>query len=291
MSISEIHFTKMSGLGNDFIIIDNRKKNITLNSAAIKLLADRKIIGCDQLIIIKYATDQNSDYYMEIYNSDGSESPTCGNATRCVAGLIMEEENQEIITIETKGGILKCWREGWLISVAMAYPQFLWSKIPVANNIDTNEVFFDDDIKLSSCKFHLVNLGNPHAVTFLNAPISDEDFFYIGSKIESHPFFPQKTNVEFAHVINDNLIEVRVFERGVGETLACGSGACAVGVLAIKNKLVQNNKIITRFKGGDLTIEWQNQNSPVIMSGEYKKIFTGIFFTGIFNLQSLEKLH
>jgi diaminopimelate epimerase len=121
----------------------------------------------------------------------------------------------------------------------------------------------------------LANIGNPHAVTFLTQELSDQDFFYLGKKIESDPLFPLRTNVEFARIISDDLIMVRVFERGVGETLACGSGACGVAAIAIKNNLIKKNKVTIRFKGGDLEIKWPGPNSQIIMTGSYQRIFAG----------------
>lgn len=246
----------MSGVGNDFVIFDARQEQINLTSTAIQKICNRKNIGCDQLIIIK--NSDKADCLMDIYNSDGSKSATCGNATRCVASLIMEEKKSSKITIETAVKILNCEILGEEISVEMGVPIF-----------EKNSFYFDD------LKFYCVNMGNPHAVSFVDEIPIDEDFFRIGVAIESHPFFPNKTNVEFAKIISDQLIEVRVFERGAGETLACGSGACAVAAAAIKNNLVKSNKVTIRFKGGDLLIEWNGDNQDLIMVGGYNKIFSG----------------
>ncbi len=245
----------MNGVGNDFVIIDVRKNDINFSATQIKKICDRKNIGCDQFILIK--NSQKANCFMAIYNTDGSVSESCGNATRCVASLIMEELNQREITIETLAGVLPCKKIGDEISVAMLVPKF--AENFYYNNLD----------------FLCANIGNPHAVAFLQQIPADEEFFKIGAEVEKHQFFPNKTNVEFAKILPNNLIEVRVFERGVGETLACGSGACAVGALAIKNKLVQSNKVIVKFKGGDLAIEWQGEGCPVIMTGGYQKIFEG----------------
>jgi diaminopimelate epimerase len=333
---TKIKFVKMSGAGNDFAIFDARQfSEFSLSAAQIQKIANRKNIGCDQLIVIKKPllqkkekalnvdlTDadqiQNPDCLMEIYNPDGSKSEACGNATRCVAAILFSETNKSEINIKTAARVLKCWRAiknlagENLISVNMGIPSFDWQKIPLLQKTNTQK------ISLFNFDFACVNVGNPHAVAFINAPLSDKKFFEIGSKVETNKIFPQKTNVEFAQILSDNLIEVRVWERGAGETLACGSGACAVAILAIKNGLmpfpilnqalnleanlrkpfeigarktslkknsiasfeIENGasaakKITTRFKGGDLTIEWNGDNSPVIMTGGYEKIFTG----------------
>ncbi len=261
----QISFVKMSGAGNDFVIFDARKNEINLSKNQIIEISNRKNIGCDQLIILKNSDEANC--LMEIYNPDGSISSACGNATRCVASILIQEKNIKEVKIKTAAGILQSWQNGDLISVNMGKPKFLWQEIPLSKEMD------GDKISLFGFDFFYVNMGNPHTVTFLEEKLSDEKFFDLGPKIETHNFFPNKTNVEFANIISDNLIEVRVWERGAGETLACGSGACAVAVLALKNGLVKSKKITTRFKGGDLIIELSDDS--VIMTGGYKKIFDG----------------
>jgi diaminopimelate epimerase len=252
----KLPFVKMNALKNDFVIFDARVRAIFLSADQIKKVCDRKNIGCDQLIIINNAI--NSDCIITIYNSDGSLSGACGNATRCVASLIMEENKSREIKIETSSGVLKCWVcniDDKTISVEMGVPKFL------------PDFFFDD------FTFHCLDIGNPHTVAFVDEIPDDKIFLEVSSEVEKNRNFPNKTNVEFAKIISDDLIEVRVFERGVGETMACGSGACAVGVFAIKNNLVKKNKVNIRFKGGELLIYWAG--SQVVMTGNYEKIFYG----------------
>lgn len=275
-------FIKMSGAGNDFVIFDARKNEISLTSPQIQKISNRKNIGCDQLIVLKPPLKKGEelqsseggfkssdlaatsffkgsyDAEMEIYNSDGSRSGACGNATRCVASLLLDETKKSQIKIKTAAGILECWESGEQISVNMGKPKF------------------SENISLYGFDFACVDVGNPHAVTFLSNKISDEKFFEVGPKVECDKFFPNKTNVEFARILSNDLIEVRVFERGAGETLACGSGACAVAVLAIENSLIKSTKVTIRFKGGDLQIEWKKDgDSSIIMTGGYEKIFSG----------------
>lgn len=261
----------MSGAGNDFAIFDGRKTAISLTSEQIKKISDRKNIGCDQLIILKNSSE--ADCEMEIYNSDGSLSGACGNATRCVASLFDKSD----IKIKTAAGILKCQKNADLISVDMGIPSFEAKKIPLSLEIDSQK------ISLFGFDFSCVNVGNPHAVTFVKKPLSDKEFFEVGPKVETNSHFPQKTNVEFAQILSDNLIEVRVWERGAGETLACGSGACAVAILAIRKNLTKSKKIITRFKGGDLEIQWNGDGTSVIMTGGYNKIFDGVIDGSFFD--------
>lgn len=270
--MSQINFVKMSGAGNDFIVIDSRQHNYDLTTANIAKLCERRNIGCDQLIIIR--NSDKADILMAIFNADGSESGACGNATRCIASLIMEEKDCFVINVETAAGILECKRQGNLISVNMGEPKFNYEEIPLSKKIDTNS-FNIDQVDLAPFHFSAVNIGNPHVIAFLNHDISDEEFFVIGPMLENHPLFPERTNVEFANIISPEHIKIRVWERGAGETLACGSGACAVVVSAIKQKLVESRIVTASFKGGDLLIEWRADNQ-VVMTGGVNKIFSGI---------------
>lgn len=263
----KIPYVKMSGVGNDFVIFDARKTSIYLSAAQITNIADRKNIGCDQVIVLKDSSQ--ADCLMEIYNADGSLAGACGNATRCVASILMSEKEHREVKIKTAAGILKCWKSGDFIAVDMGVPSFDWKKIPLNLDIETQKIFLHD------LEFACVNVGNPHAVAFIKTPLTDAKFFEVGPKVECDPTFPQKTNVEFAQLLSDDLIEVRVWERGSGETLACGSGACAVAILAIKKNLTKKNKVTTRFKGGDLTIEWNGVGSAVIMTGGVQTIGHG----------------
>ena len=257
-----LQFLKMNGAGNDFIIFDARVSKIKLSDLYIQKLCNRKNIGCDQLVVIKNSS--RAECFIEIYNQDGSESAVCGNATRCVAAIIMEEKNSAAIVIETAAGLLNCWRHN---------DHYISSENNIS--VEMRAPIFEKNFLFNDLEFFCVDMGNPHAVIFVDYMPSDADFFELAPAIENHPFFLHKTNVEFAKIISDKTIEVRVWERGTGETLACGSGACAVVAAAIKNNLIKNDKIITRFKGGDLTIEWTGDKVPIIMTGGYKKIFIG----------------
>lgn len=273
-----INFLKMNGAGNDFVIIDARasagKEVVQFTPEQIAKISNRSNIGCDQFIIIEDSA--SADALMEIYNSDGSKSGACGNATRCVAGVLMEEKGVDELKIQTAAGILKSKKDGDLIAVDMGKPKFSWEQIPLLSQKDTDSFTVDGFEKFH---FTAVNMGNPHIVTFLDDDLSNQSFVRYGSELEIHPMFPEKTNVEFARILGPNHIKVRVWERGAGETLACGSGACAVAVAAIKKGLVLRGKIKTSFRGGDLFIEWREDGS-VVMSGGYSKIFSGTFDEG-----------
>jgi diaminopimelate epimerase len=188
----------------------------------------------------------------------------------------MDEKKIAKINIETAAGILQCHQDGDLIAVNMGTPQFGWQEIPLSKNLGDN--FKIDNLPY---KFNAVNMGNPHIVAFLDQELSDEEFLEIAPKLETHSLFPQKTNVEFAQILSQSHIKVRVWERGAGETLACGTGACAVAVAAIKQNLTNADKIKISFKGGDLFIEYQE--NQVIMTGGYEKIFSGIINKSFLN--------
>ena len=255
-------FVKMSGASNDFIIIDNRFNVKKINVEIVKKICHRQNIGCDQLILINNSSEKSAQIAceMQIFNRDGSESSNCGNATRCVAKIIFDEDlSKNKIKIRTQAGILECFKISEdLIKVNLGVPKVV-----------------NSSINLEGFEFIHINVGNPHAVAFVASIPNDEIFFKTGQKVENNlQYFPQKTNVEFAKIINDSLIEVRVFERGVGETLACGSGACAVGFSAIYKNLIKNTAVNVRFKGGDLLIEFDGTN--IFMTAGTQKIFKGI---------------
>lgn len=269
----------MNGAGNDFVIVDAREgrghSSIQFTPDQIAKISHRSNVGCDQFIVIEDSA--SVDALMEIYNSDGSKAGACGNATRCVAGILMEEKGVNELNIQTSAGILNCQRgDDNLISVNMGKPKFTWDQIPLLVEKNTDDFVIDEFEKFH---FSAVNMGNPHIVTFLKEDLPDQSFLRYGPELEINALFPQKTNVEFARILSPNHIKVRVWERGAGETLACGSGACAVAVAAIKKGLVARSKIKTSFKGGDLFIEWREDGS-VIMSGGYTKVFSGTLDEG-----------
>ena len=259
----------MNAAGNDFIIFDFRNNNTTsLNTTQIQKISHRNNIGCDQLIILK--DDQETDCFMEIYNPDGSSSSACGNATRCVGSILLEEDSSnDLVKIRTHSSTLICERQpNSEVSVNMGKPKFESHEIPMSKEISTQ------GFNLLGYDFYALNIGNPHIVTFIDKKIYDEVFVNLGPTLEKHELFPEKTNVEFANILSDDLIEARVYERGAGETLSCGSGACAIGTLAIKNKFIKSRSTTIRFKGGDIKIELKKDGS-VIMTGGYNKIFSG----------------
>ncbi len=272
--MGKINFVKMHGLGNDFILIDciNQKIN-NPREFAIKYCDRRFGIGADQLLLIY--PSEIADFKMRIFNADGSEVEMCGNGIRCFAKYIWDRglSNKEILHVETLAGMIKPKKIGELVQVDMGMPEFHPSKIPVDAE---GERAFDLLVEISGwhAKINCVSMGNPHAVIFLNENPKNFAVTKYGPLIENHPIFPKRTNVEFAFVNNSKEITMRVWERGAGETLACGTGACATAVAAIFKGLT-DKKVIVHLLGGDLQIEWAD-DGHVYMTGPAEEVFEGM---------------
>ena len=272
----EIHFRKMHGLGNDFVIIDGRENGLELTAEQVQQISDRKRgVGCDLLVLMKYSKNWQEMTFCHLINADGSEIEACGNAIRCIADLLMQEDQTDNTVIETVYGSLNCWREeNGLIRVEMGKAQLEWQQIPLSQNCDTLEL----PIELEGLgKPTAVNVGNPHCVFFVDKGLDkweDNHVEKLGSFIETHELFPNKTNVEFVEVLSPTHIRMRVWERGVGITEACGSGACAVAVAAIRRGLTERNVTVT-LDGGDLVIGWPSDDAPISMTGAATHVFDG----------------
>ena len=266
----DIKAFKMDGLGNDFVIIDQRIKSTALSKDQIVKICDRNFIGCDQLIIIK--KNRKHDAGLEFYNSDGSSSGACGNGTRCVANFLSKENKKKKITVWTSSGVLNLNILGNnLVETEIGMPKTDWNEIPLSKNLNTKNL----NIKILSKNNveHIggtaVNVGNPHIVFFVQE-IENFDLKKIGPKIENHKLFPEKCNLTIAKVINKNLIKVKVWERGAGITKACGTAACATAVAANIHGLVQSKTDI-EFELGKLSIFIDTKNS-VHMKGPVSDI-------------------
>jgi len=258
----------MHGLGNDFVIIDVRETDLTLTQDQVRFLANRhRGVGCDQLILIEHSSHFKEAAFMRVYNPDGSESGACGNGSRCVADILMSEKGVENVVIETAAGILNAWRsENGLISVDMGAPKTRWDEIPLAHECDTLNLPLD-------CDAVGVNMGNPHCVVFVD-DIGDIKVKEAGPTIENNPLFPEKTNVEFVQILSEDHIRMRVWERGAGITQACGSGACASAVASIRRGLTRR-KVTVALDGGDLHIDWPDDDVSVTMTGPVSYVFEG----------------
>jgi diaminopimelate epimerase len=256
-----LHFHKMHGLGNDFVIVDGRQQPVTITAELARAIADRyRGVGCDQLILI--GTSDKADVSMRIWNHDGGEVESCGNASRCVVALTGAK------TIETPGGIIEGSTAGSEIEVTLIEPRFGWADIPISYAMDTTSL----PLAWGELKHGFaVNVGNPHVVFFLDNP-DTVDLETYGPSIENDPAFPERINVHVAAVRNDG-IHVRSWERGAGLTLACGTGACATAVAAIATKRA-TSPVAVHMPGGDLTISWQ-PGGPVRMRGTATHVFEG----------------
>ena len=256
----DIKAFKMDGLGNDFVIIDNRQKATNLSKEQIVKISDRNFIGCDQLILIE--NDNNADAQLKFFNSDGGESGACGNGTRCVADLISKEKNKKTITLTTQSGNLKSVILGNnLVTTEIGGAKTKWNEIPLSEELNTLNLNIKiDDIKNNE---HYggtaINVGNPHMIFFVDE-IESFDIKKIGPQIENHKIFPEKCNVTIAKVIDKNLIKVKVWERGAGLTKACGTAACATAFAGKLKNLTENNTDI-EFVNGKLSIFIDEKNS------------------------------
>ncbi len=265
-------FLKMHGLGNDFAVFDARKQKIALDRATARALADRRFgIGCDQVIVIEpFAGRAHAG--MRIYNADGGEVEQCGNAARCVARLLMTELDRDRINLDTPGGLLVCSDAGrGDVTVDMGAPCLLWNEIPLARQVDTNAFALDVDGK--SYDVAAVSTGNPHCVLFV-ADAETAEVAALGLRIELHPMFPKRTNVEFVSVRDREHLRMRVWERGAGITSACGTGACASAVAAHRRGLT-GRKVEVMLDGGPLAIELREGDGHMLMTGPASLAFKG----------------
>jgi diaminopimelate epimerase len=250
---------KMDGLGNDFVIIDNRSKPIILNNEQILKICDRKFIGCDQLIFIN--THEKSDAKIDFFNSDGSTSGACGNGTRCVADLLSKENGKKNISLVTSEGELKSDIIGDnLVETGIGFGKTNWSEIPLTKNVNTKNLQIEilDNNNKSHIGGTAISVGNPHVIFF----VSDLEKFNIekiGPTIENHELFPERCNVTIGQVINEKLIKVKVWERGAGLTKACGTAACATAFAGLLHN-VSSNQVDIEFKTGNLTISIDQDN-------------------------------
>lgn len=270
-----VAFFKMNGLGNDFVVLDARAQNLTISAAAAQRIGDRhRGVGFDQLLLIEKGKG-GADAVMRIWNPDGSMSGACGNGTRCVADLLLKESGKATLTLKTDGGLISCRRtEDGRIAVDMGEPKLDWQDIPLAERMDTRTL----DIKVGPIDAPVlfgpsaVNMGNPHCIFFVENAAA-HDLSKIGPMLEFHPLFPERANISLAQVVSKSEVKLRVWERGVGITLACGSAACATAVAAARRKLTDRT-VRVQLDGGALDIEWRADNH-VIMTGPTELNYSG----------------
>ena len=269
-----LKFTKMQGLGNDFVVIDAVNQSVCLSPAQRRLLADRHFgVGCDQILLVEGAVG-DADFRYRIYNADGGEVEQCGNGARCFVRYVhdrgMTQKNE--IRVETSGGlIIPRLEANGEVSVNMGMPKFEPQQIPFI--AEKRAMTYSIDISGRQVEISAVSLGNPHAVQLVadvdGAPVITE-----GALIENHPSFPKRVNAGYMQVVDRTHIRLRVYERGAGETLACGTGACAAVVIGIERGLLQST-VQVNMRGGELTVRWEGEGQPVWMTGPAVTVFDG----------------
>ncbi len=271
----QIRFTKMHGIGNDFVVIDGFSKAVNLSAENIRLLADRHFgIGCDQVLLVEKPRNPNADFRYRIFNADGGEVEQCGNGARCFVRFVHDQKltDKTQICVETANGLIypKLETNG-LVTVDMGAPRFDPSQIPF--KVNQSAPTYELEVGNAAVEISIVSMGNPHAVQIVtdleSAPVSAQ-----GALIESHYQFPQRVNAGFMQIINQHEIKLRVFERGAGETLACGTGACAAVVAGIRLGQLQS-PVAVLMRGGKLNISWEGNDTSVMMTGPAENVFTG----------------
>ncbi len=284
MGMTALSFTKMHGAGNDFVVLDAIRQTVVLSPDMIRRIADRHVgVGCDQLLLVERPTRADADFRYRIFNADGGEVAQCGNGARCFArfvhhyGLTSARE----IRVETASGIIvPRLEDGGQVTVNMGAPRFAPAEVPFVADAEASQYALDVEGRVWTVS--VLSMGNPHTVLFVDA-VEDAPVTSLGAILESHPRFPQRVNVGFAQVVDAHHLRLRVFERGAGETLSCGTGACAAVVAGIRSGYVTSPvKVSTR--GGVLQIAWGgNADDPVWLTGP-----TAISFEGVLPVTLLE---
>ncbi|MGD9843033.1 MAG: diaminopimelate epimerase [Steroidobacteraceae bacterium] len=268
----QLSFTKMHGLGNDFIVFEASADALP-NATQLRALANRQTgIGFDQALVIQPAREANTDLFYRIFNADGSEVEQCGNGARCVASLVAGQRNQRQLRMDSPGGLIEAEVLGdEQVALNMGVPDFAPVALPFTAEAEADS--YDIDVKGQILKIGAVSMGNPHAV-LLVPDVDTAAVSHLGPAIEAHPRFPKRVNVGFMQVINREQIYLRVFERGVGETQACGTGACAA--MAVGRKLgLLADEVRVRLPGGTLAIRWSGSGTPLYMTGPAVIAYTG----------------
>ena len=270
-----LKFTKMHGQGNDFVVLDGFRQQIALSPSQLRFIANRHFgIGCDQILVVGKPTQRGVDFCYRIFNADGGEVEQCGNGARCFARFVVDQglTGKTAIRVETKSGvIMPTIGSDGLVTVDMGAPRFEPRDIPF--RAEQRLPLYRLDVNGSTREFSVLSMGNPHAVQVVDdvvtAPVATE-----GPLIERHPAFPARVNAGFMQVVDRGTIRLRVFERGAGETLACGTGACAAVVAGIQRGLL-DKAVRVQARGGDLSIRWAGEGQPVFMTGAATTVFSG----------------
>ena len=270
----EINFTKMHGLGNDFVVIDAISQSINLTTEQIVLMADRHFgIGCDQLLLVEKPTGPQAEFRYRIFNADGGEVEQCGNGARCFALFVRQQglTTNSVINVETASGLIELKVEAEQVTVNMGRPDFEPQSLPFSAEMRAESY----DLMVNGAEYAIgaVSMGNPHAVMQVD-DLDKVDIDTLGKAIESDALFPNRVNAGFMQIINRQEIRLRVFERGVGETQACGTGACAAVAVGRMSGLL-DEKVTAHLRGGDLSIQWSGEGHDLFMTGPAITVFDG----------------
>jgi diaminopimelate epimerase len=271
----KLRFTKMHGLGNDFVVIDAISQKVTITPERARRLADRHFgVGCDQVLLVEAPQSPDADFRYRIFNQDGGEVENCGNGARCFAVFVRQRKltGKRVIRAETAGGplVLKVLPDNQ-VTVNMGVPRLEPAEIPFV--AESRALTYPLSVAGKELEISAVSMGNPHAVTLVDC-VADFDVQGLGPLVERHPAFPRRVNAGFMEVVNRKEIRVRVFERGVGETTACGTGACAA-VVAGRLRQLLDAEVKVQLPGGTLSIEWAGEGQPVMMTGPATSVFHG----------------
>ncbi len=271
----KFRFTKMHGLGNDFVVFDGIRQSVNLTPQQLRFIADRHFgVGCDQILLVEAPTRPDADFRYRIFNADGSEVSQCGNGARCFVRFVHDHglSAKTVIRVETASSLIKPrLLENGEVRVDMGAPRFAPADVPFIADLEA--LTYPLQIGEHSLEVAVLSMGNPHAVLIVHdldgAPVG-----ILGAAIEAHPRFPEHVNVGFMQVVNPHEIRLRVYERGSGETLACGTGACAAVVAGIRQGVLQS-PVTVHTRGGELAIEWAGAGQPVFMTGPAVTVFEG----------------
>ena len=271
-----INFTKMHGLGNDFVVIDAINQHVALTAEKIKSLSDRHFgIGFDQLLLVDKALSENADFTYRIFNADGGEVSQCGNGARCFARFVQEKklsDKNEICVDTNSGQLLLRFNKSGLITVNMGIPKHKPTEIPLL--VDQESQFYTVHVNATETVFSAVSMGNPHAVIQVNA-IASAAVADLGCILENHAIFPERANIGFMQILNPAHIKCRIYERGCGETQACGSGAVAAAAIgSLYHGLA--NEITVSLRGGDLLVHWPRQDGSIFLTGSATFVYQGV---------------
>ena len=279
-------FAKMNGIGNEIVVVDLRDKSAVVTSEDARAVASPAGVHYDQLMLLQPPRLPGTEAFIRIYNNDGSEAAACGNGMRCVARRLFEATGQTAATFETQAGLLNCWQgpSADLYTVDMGAPKFGWKDIPLAEEFrDTRSIELQIG-PIDAPVLHTpsaVSMGNPHAIFWVD-DVNAYDLAKVGPLLENHPMFPQRANITVCTVVSKEHIVIRTWERGAGLTRACGSAACAAAVAAARLKRT-GRKVRVTLPGGDLSIEWREADSHVLMTGPVEFEFEGRFDPALFS--------